>query len=196
MGIFSRKQKKEDKQQTDLKAADLSDAAEKKTEKMTSKAPAAAPQAAKKEVKKRSYSAKDEKGKPPVTKVAEGKSMKELYGEEEIKTPVSVKAGKKEKKIRHYGNAHKVLIKPLITEKAANLGTENKYVFEAAVSANKIEIAKAINEVYGIMPVSVNIINMQGKKVRSGKFQGKRKSWKKAIVMLPKDKTINIYEGV
>lgn len=186
MGIFSRKQKKEDKQQTDLKAADLSDAAEKKTEKMTSKAPAAAPQASKKEVKKSSSSAKG----------AKGKSMKELYGEEEIKTPVSAKTGKKEKKIRHYGNAHKVLIKPLITEKAANLGTENKYVFEAAVSANKIEIAKAINEVYGIMPVSVNIINMQGKKVRSGKFQGKRKSWKKAIVMLPKDKTINIYEGV
>ena len=123
-------------------------------------------------------------------------SMKDLYSGQEERTPSVVKPGKKDKKIKHYGNAYKVLIKPLITEKAANLGAENKYVFEVALNANKIEIAKAINEVYGIKPVSVNVINMLGKKVRSGRFQGKRKNWKKAIIMLPQDKTINIYEGV
>lgn len=186
MGIFSRKQKKEDKQQTDLKSADFSDAAEKKTGKIASKAPAAAPQAVKKEVKKRSSSPKD----------AKGKSMKDLYSTAEIKTTGGTKTGKKEKKIRRYGNAYKILIKPLITEKAANLGAENKYVFEVGIGANKIEISKAIDEVYGIKPVSVNIINMQGKKVRSGRYYGKRKSWKKAIVKLPAGKTIDIYEGV
>ncbi len=139
---------------------------------------------------------KEAKKQPTSAKAQKGKSMKELYGEQEVKIADSIKPGKKEKKIRRYGNAYKVLVKPLITEKAANLGAENKYVFEVSTSANKIEIAKAINEVYGIMPVNVNVINVQGKKVRSGRLQGKRKNWKKAIVMLPKGKTINIYEGV
>ena len=172
MGIFSRKQKKQDKEAAGKKPEDLGAAAKKDS----AKAKAAINEPRKKEKKKQ--------------------SMKDLYGAQEIKAPSSIKPGKKEKKIRQYGNAYKVLIKPLITEKAANLGAENKYVFEVAVSANKIEIAKAINEVYGIKPASVNIINMRGKKVRSGRFQGKRKNWKKAIIMLPPGKTINIYEGV
>ena len=93
-------------------------------------------------------------------------------------------------------NAYSILIKPLVTEKAGFLGHENKYVFEVSVDANKIEIAKAIEEVYAIKPVSVNIMNRDGKTVRRGRTMGRRKDWKKAIVELPKGKTINIYEGV
>ncbi|MEA3449868.1 MAG: 50S ribosomal protein L23 [Patescibacteria group bacterium] len=89
-----------------------------------------------------------------------------------------------------------MLVRPLITEKAANLGSEDKYVFAVNKNANKIEIAKAINEVYGIKPIAVNIVRVGGKKVRHGRVQGRRKDWKKAIVTLPKGKTINIYEGV
>jgi large subunit ribosomal protein L23 len=88
------------------------------------------------------------------------------------------------------------LIKPLITEKAANVGSLNKYMFAVKKTANKIEVAKAINEVYGIMPDDVNIINVRGKKVRYGRIAGVRSDWKKAIITLPKGKTINIYEGV
>lgn len=114
-------------------------------------------------------------------------SMKDLYSD-------SGKVKKGSKAISH--TAYKVLIKPLITEKVTELGAQNKYVFAVSRSANKIEIAKAIQGVYGIKPESVNIINIKGKKVSRGKITGKRKDWKKAIVTLPEGKTIQVYEGV
>lgn len=118
-------------------------------------------------------------------------SMKDLYSGKE-----SGSETKGEQKERVYGNAYKVLVKPLITEKASILNSENKYFFEVAKNANKIEIAKAIKEVYGIKPVSVNIIRVSGKKVAQGKIGGKRKDWKKAIVTLPEGQAIKVYEGV
>ena len=114
------------------------------------------------------------------------KSQPTSQSKEETKPPAE----------KRLGNAYKVLLKPLVTEKASVLGVENKYFFAVDVKANKIEIAKAINEVYGIKPLAVNIINFQGKKVRHGKTLGKRKSWKKAIITLPAGKSIQIYEGV
>lgn len=93
-------------------------------------------------------------------------------------------------------NAYRVLVKPLVTEKGANFATENKYLFEVACDTNKVEVKKAIEEVYGIMPTSVNIMNVLGKTKRFGRIKGKRKDWKKAIVTLPEGKTINVYEGV
>jgi len=116
-------------------------------------------------------------------------SMKDLYEE---KTTAS-KTGKKTVK---HGRAFRVLVKPLVTEKASVLGMQNKYVFSVDMDANKIEVAKAIEEVYGIKPVSVNIVRVTGKKVRHGKIQGKRKDFKKAVITLPKGKTIKVYEGV
>ncbi|MFH1522310.1 MAG: 50S ribosomal protein L23 [Patescibacteria group bacterium] len=129
-------------------------------------------------------------------------SMKELYRDEKKDKESRVgkekadKKGEEEKRAKKYGNAHRILVKPLVTEKASSLGTDNKYVFQVNQKANKIEIAKAINEVYGVKPISVNVVNMKGKKTRYGKTQGRRKNWKKAIVKLPKGKSIKIYEGV
>ncbi|MEA1962937.1 MAG: 50S ribosomal protein L23 [Patescibacteria group bacterium] len=94
------------------------------------------------------------------------------------------------------GRAYRVLSKPLITEKAGDLGALGKYFFVVENSANKIEISKAVLEVYWVKPVKVNVVSMPGKKTRSGKIRGKRKDWKKAIVTLPKGKSINFYEGV
>lgn len=144
------------------------------------------------------------------TKVSDDKkpSMKELYEDGHSSIPADTKAmggkkateGKKivegKKKVKKYGNAYRILVKPLVTEKAANLGTENKYVFAVSSKANKIEIAKAINEVYGIKPVAVNIIKMQGKKTRYGRVAGRTKDWKKAVVTLPEGESIKVYEGV
>ncbi len=128
------------------------------------------------------------------------KSMKELYaGGKDMKVRKAKKtedSKKSEKKIRKYGNAYRVLVKPLVTEKATNLGGQNKYVFAVSSRANKIEIAKAINEVYGVKPVAVNIIKMQGKKTRYGKVTGRTKDWKKAVITLPAGETIKVYEGV
>jgi large subunit ribosomal protein L23 len=136
---------------------------------------------------------KDEKKVTPVKAVPETKSMKDLYGPT---VAGKTKAAKKGEVRAAYGNAYKILIKPLVTEKVSNLGALNKYVFAVAGDANKIEIAKAIKEIYGIKPIGVNIIKMLGKQARYGRISGKRKDWKKAIVTLPKDQTIKIYEGV
>ena len=69
-------------------------------------------------------------------------------------------------------------------------------VFEVNINSNKIQVANAVEEVYGIRPVSVNIVKMEGKNKRQGRSIGRRKDWKKAMVKLPKGKTIDIYEGV
>jgi len=134
------------------------------------------------------------------------KSMKELYSEgkgasakreKNLKVETTTTGSKKSvKKVRKYYNAYKILAKPLVTEKASSVGVENKYIFQVAPKANKIEIAKAIQEVYGVKPISVNIIKVKGKKTRYGRVQGKRKDWKKAIIKLPEGKSIKIYEGV
>ena len=93
-------------------------------------------------------------------------------------------------------NAYKILIKPLVTEKAATLSAHNKYVFMVDRDANKISVAQAVLAIYKVKPLSVNIINVGGKKVTRGKVTGQRKDWRKAIVTLPKGKTISVYEGV
>ncbi|OGF21044.1 50S ribosomal protein L23 [Candidatus Falkowbacteria bacterium RIFOXYB2_FULL_38_15] len=84
----------------------------------------------------------------------------------------------------------------MITEKASFLGKYGQYVFEVKNTANKIEIAKAIEKVYGVKPLKVNIMEVRGKNVRYGKTMGKTKRRKKAIVTLPKEAKIEIYEGV
>ena len=117
-------------------------------------------------------------------------SMQDLYAAEN-------KAAKKvsaKKKVN--GQAYRVLVKPMITEKAAHLNSINQYVFMVNTSANKISVAKAIEEVYGVKPTSVNVIKMEGKKVNRGRITGKRKDFKKAIVTLKKGESISIYEGV
>ncbi|MFH0972987.1 MAG: 50S ribosomal protein L23 [Patescibacteria group bacterium] len=96
------------------------------------------------------------------------------------------------KTLKKFGDAYRVLRKPLITEKVTNLGVQNKYCFEVAKDANKIQIAEAINEVYRIKPTSVNTVKVSGKNVRHGKTKGKQKDWKKAIVTLPAGSQFNI----
>lgn len=93
-------------------------------------------------------------------------------------------------------DSYRVLISPLVTEKATNLVAENKYVFIVAPSANKIAIAKAVKATYGVTPIQVNVVNVSGKKVARGRVKGQRSDWRKAIVTLAKGEAIKIYEGV
>lgn len=139
-------------------------------------------------------SVKVDNAKSAVKPGAEAKSMKDLYGTAEtVKGKPAVKAGEKKSV---FGDAYKIIMKPLVTEKVSGLGVLNKYVFAVAKNTNKIEVAKAIKEIYGIKPVSVNVIRMSGKKARYGRIGGRRKDWKKAIVTLPKGEAIKVYEGV
>ena len=94
--------------------------------------------------------------------------------------------------------AYDVIIKPVITEKSMMGVAEKKYVFEVAKDANKIEIAKAVEEIFGVKVAKVNTLNVQGKMKRVGRYpQGRTASWKKAMVTLTADsKTIEFFEGM
>lgn len=88
------------------------------------------------------------------------------------------------------------ILRPLVTEKAAIVAHIGQYSFVVATSANRVAVRSAIKAMYGILPTSVNIQRVRGKAVRFGRSNGMRSSWKKAIVTLPKGKTIDVYEGV
>jgi large subunit ribosomal protein L23 len=154
----------------------------------------------KKTEEKEVKSAKVEKASPAkktsktVKKENKPTSMKSLYADsgKEVSSIVSDSSNKK----KSLAIAGRILIKPLITEKGSVMSISGKYLFAVSDKANKIEIEKAIFEVYGVKPLKVNIINMEGKIKRHGRTTGKRKDWKKAIVTLPKGKTIQVYEGI
>jgi large subunit ribosomal protein L23 len=108
------------------------------------------------------------------------------------------KAAKKPVKVAKAlpSNLVNVILAPLVTEKAASLAHGGQYVFEVAKDATRIDVRSAIKSMYGVTPVSVNIQRVRGKVVRFGGREGQRQTWKKAIVTLPKGKTIDVYEGV
>lgn len=91
--------------------------------------------------------------------------------------------------------ARDILVRPLITEHTTQLMAEGKYVFVVAKAANKIEIAKAVAEVFKVKVAKVNTVNVTGKKKRMGRTEGKRPDYKKAIVKLAPGETIEFFEG-
>ena len=93
--------------------------------------------------------------------------------------------------------AYDIVIKPIITEQSMEATEEKKYVFQVANDANKIEIKKAIEEIFGVKVEKVNTIRMDGKEKRMGVHIGRRANWKKAMVKLTADsKTIEFFEGM
>ena len=93
--------------------------------------------------------------------------------------------------------AYDIIIKPIITEQSMEATEEKKYVFQVAMYANKIEIKKAIEEIFGVKVEKVNTIRMDGKEKRMGVHVGRRANWKKAMVKLTADsKTIEFFEGM
>lgn len=92
------------------------------------------------------------------------------------------------------GYAHQVLVAPIFTEKAGLLQQSGKYVFAVARYATKVEIARAVRDLYGVKPTAVHIVNIPGKNVRFGRFSGKEKDIRKAIVTLKKGDSIAVME--
>ena len=94
--------------------------------------------------------------------------------------------------------AYDIIKRPIITEQSMMEAASKKYTFEVAKDANKIEIAKAVEEIFGVKVAKVNTLNMQGKMKRMGRYpEGRRPSWKKAMVTLTADsKTIEFFEGM
>ncbi|WP_294485827.1 50S ribosomal protein L23 [uncultured Ruminococcus sp.] len=93
-------------------------------------------------------------------------------------------------------NAHDIIIKPIITEDSMDRLADNKYTFKVAKDANKIEIAKAVEEIFDVKVAKVNTISVKGKEKRMGRYTGFRPDWKKAIVTLEGDKTIEFFDGM
>jgi large subunit ribosomal protein L23 len=83
-----------------------------------------------------------------------------------------------------------------MTEKADQLKTaHNKYSFEVALDANRIDIKRAVEELFRVKVLKVTTQRIRGKIKRMGRFEGKRPDWKKAIVTLAEGNKIDIFEG-
>lgn len=89
-----------------------------------------------------------------------------------------------------------VLSRPRVSEKAARLGTLNTYVFEVALEAEKIQIKKAVEAIYGVKVAVVRTVRGLGKPVRRGRRPSARSDWKKALVTLVPGQKLDLYEGV
>ena len=93
--------------------------------------------------------------------------------------------------------AQDIILRPVITENSMDGIADRKYTFEVAKDANKIEIAKAVQELFGVKVSKVNTINVDGKLRRYGRFEGYTASRKKAIVTLTEDsKAIEFFDGM
>ena len=94
--------------------------------------------------------------------------------------------------------AHDIILKPVITEASmAATSAQKKYTFRVANNASKVEIAKAVEELFKVEVKSVNTVSMKAKEKRMGVHVGKTSAWKKAIVTLTENsKTIEFFDGM
>ena len=94
--------------------------------------------------------------------------------------------------------AYDVILRPIITEQSMEDLDIKKYVFEVAVDAGKIEIKKAIEEIFGVTVIKVTTTRVRAKAKRTGSYpMGKTAAWKKAVVKLSADsKNIELFEGM
>ncbi len=92
---------------------------------------------------------------------------------------------------------HDIIIKPIVSEKSMDQLADRKYTFKVAMNANKIEIKKAVEEIFGVKVEKITTARVLGKVKRMGATSGKRADWKKAIVKLTADsKTIEFFDGM
>jgi len=92
---------------------------------------------------------------------------------------------------------HDIIIRPVLTEKSYDAMQDKKYTFIVDKNANKTEIKKAIEAIFGVKVEKVNTVRQQGKKKRLGVHVGRRPSFKKAYVKLTADsKEIEFFEGM
>ena len=100
---------------------------------------------------------------------------------------------KQEKKLVATAQTYDVLRRPIISEKTAKLSENNGVVFEVAMSATKQDVAKAVEVLFGIKPLKVNVVITKGKvKSFRGRSTGTQRSVKKAYVSLPKDAKLDL----
>lgn len=93
--------------------------------------------------------------------------------------------------------SYEIIKKPIITENSMDQMADRKYTFEVAKEANKVEIKKAVEEIFGVKVEKVTTMRVLGKVKRMGANSGKRPDWKKAVVKLTENsKTIEFFDGL
>lgn len=92
--------------------------------------------------------------------------------------------------------ASDIILKPIITEDSMGRLADGKYTFKVAKDATKVEIAKAVEQLFDVKVAKVNTISVKGKEKRMGRYVGFRPDWKKAIVTVEGDKTIEFFDGM
>jgi len=93
-------------------------------------------------------------------------------------------------------NIYQIIKRPVITEKS-NTSKEgfNQITFEVHPNANRVEIKEAVEKLFKVKVLRVNVINMEGKKKRVGRIMGKKQDWKKAMVKLAPGEKVDFFEG-
>ncbi len=94
-------------------------------------------------------------------------------------------------------DARQVILTPLVTEKStAARESHNRYSFRVPRNVTKVQIARAVEEIFSVKVTAVHTISMQGKEKRLGRNIGRRPSWKKAVVTLAEGQKVDFFEGV
>ncbi len=115
-------------------------------------------------------------GKPPAVKVKKSAEVRPPQVKREVRA----------------GEAWRILKTPHITEKATDLTKKNQYVFKIFPRANKVEIKKAVENLYGVDVISVRVINISPKKRRLGRISGWKSGYRKAIVRIKEGQKIEV----
>lgn len=93
-------------------------------------------------------------------------------------------------------DARDIIKRPIISEKSMGLMAENKYTFMVHPKANKIEIKKAVEEIFKVKVEDVNTMRVHGKRRRMGMHVGRTSDWKKAVVKIAEGQRIEFFEGM
>jgi large subunit ribosomal protein L23 len=136
------------------------------------------------DVFKKKKESKAPQAKPAVKRVR--KTAKPTVEKKEKPASVPLKATKVSRV------AYRVLKQPHITEKATDLTKDDQYVFEVYSSAEKTEIKRAVEDIYGVTVISVNIIKIPSKSRRLGRVEGRKAGYKKAIVKIKAGQKIEL----
>jgi len=92
-------------------------------------------------------------------------------------------------------NARQVIIKPIVSEKSYALLAANKYTFRVHPDAHKTQVRQAVEEIFGVRVNDVRTMSVKSKPKRRGYTSGRTRSWKKAIVQLHEEDSIELFEG-
>ena len=92
-------------------------------------------------------------------------------------------------------HAHQIVLAPIVSEKSYHGAVHGKYTFKVHPDAHRTQIRHAVEELFEVNVVRVNVLKVQAKPKRRGLFKGTKPGWKKAIVQLRKGDSIEIFEG-